>query len=109
MSRGRLEHHLPSMTNRPTFPASATFRKVRQLDFTQVGIDHLVIDPENGFCWALNAVGVRVWNLLDSRSTLASICDRLQSEFAVDEETCRLQTSALVAQMVEAGLVRPVE
>jgi Coenzyme PQQ synthesis protein D (PqqD) len=89
------------------FPPRETslVRKARTVSFTPLGADHLAIDSDAGYCWALNAVGARLWKLLDSPATVASICDRLRLEYAVDEETCRRDVLELVGDLVEAGLV----
>ena len=77
----------------------------RDLTFTEVADDHLAIDVEAGYAWALDGIGHRVWELLASPGTVASICESLRAEYDVDEETCLRDVLELLGTFVDEGLV----
>lgn len=93
------------MIRRVKLSEATVVRKARPIPFTSVGDDHLAIDPEAGYCWALDRVGLRIWELLDSPATVGSLCARLGQEYAVDEETCLRDVTDLLGSLVEEGLV----
>lgn len=80
-------------------------RKARPISFTSVGDDHLAIDAEAGYCWALDRVGVRIWELLDAPTSVGALCLRLRQEYDVDEETCRRDVTDLLSKLATEGLV----
>ena len=57
--------------------------------------------------YGLNAVGLRVWQLLPpARRTLDELCDQLQQEFVgVDYETLAADVNELLAELTRFGLV----
>ncbi len=93
------------MKSRVAFVETTVVRKARPIPFTSVGDDHLAIDAEAGYCWALDRVGIRVWELLDEPTSVGALCLRLRQEYDVDEETCRRDVTELLATFVEEGLV----
>jgi Coenzyme PQQ synthesis protein D (PqqD) len=69
----------------------------------------VMLDPEKGSYYSLGIVGSRVWDLLSSPSSVGAICQRLVTEFDIDEWTCRSQVDDFVDQLLEADLVERVE
>lgn len=65
----------------------------------------VILEMGSGRYFALDPIGTRVWQLLQSASTAESLCDRLVQEYDVDPETCRRDLSILLNQMVENGLI----
>lgn len=57
--------------------------------------------------YGLNAVGLRVWQLLPpAHRTLDELCSRLQQEFVgVDYDTLAADVSELLAELTRFGLV----
>ena len=43
----------------------------------------VLLDIEQGICFSLNPVGLRIWELLKERSSLDQIADSLSQEFSV--------------------------
>jgi hypothetical protein len=54
----------------------------------------------------LNKVGQRIWDLIESPQTLASLVDQLVAEYDVDEADCTRDVSRYVEALVEHKLVR---
>jgi hypothetical protein len=56
--------------------------------------------------FALDAVGSRMWALLDESPDVATACDRLLALFEVDEDTLRADLGDFIAKLVDRGLLR---
>jgi hypothetical protein len=75
---------------------------------TQVGCtlgdEVMILNLEDGVYYGLDAVGARIWELLQEPRTLLEVRDTLTSEFDVDEARCERDLLDLVRQLVDAGL-----
>ena len=65
----------------------------------------VMFHPEVGKYFALDAVGTRVWELLEQPMTVDEMCARLTSEFDVDPATCASDIAALLADLRASRLV----
>lgn len=59
----------------------------------------------SGACYALGAVGSRVWALLAAPARVDAICDVLLREFAVDRATCEAQVLELLEDFRREGML----
>jgi Coenzyme PQQ synthesis protein D (PqqD) len=50
-----------------------------------------------------------IWHHLDEPRSIAAVCARLRTQFAVDQETCEREVLAFVNEMVKEELVHVVE
>ena len=66
----------------------------------------VMMSVAHGLYYGLDAVGGRIWQLLDTPRTVGDICIALGEEFEVDDETCRADVLGFVADLVERGIVR---
>ena len=67
-----------------------------------------MFSPREGAYFGLDAVGSRVWELLQEPRTIDDVCTILREEYEVDAETCRTDVVALVEQLRKAKLVHEV-
>lgn len=65
----------------------------------KVGDEILMMSATQGLYLGLNAVGARIWDLIDANTTCEAICTRLLEEFEVLPETCRVEVDAFLAQL----------
>lgn len=56
--------------------------------------------------YGLNAVGARIWALLEEPRTVREVQERLVDEFRVDPDRCSKEVGELLASLVGMGLVR---
>ena len=63
----------------------------------------------DGTYYGLDAVGARVWELLQRPSTVAELRDAVLREYEVEEEQCTRDLLVLLEQMMNAHLIKPVE
>lgn len=85
---------------------SVTLHRLPGTEFSRLDDAYLAIDSARGFCYSLNATAGRAWELMEQPITLAKLCAQMQSEFAVEEESCRTEISVIVTQLRAAGLVK---
>ena len=70
--------------------------------------DLVFMDVEAGQFYSLKETGLAVWRLIDDSGawvTVGALIAALTAEFAVDDETCRRDVAALLADLCAAGLV----
>ena len=58
----------------------------------------VLLDIEQGICFSLNPVGLRIWELLKKRRSLDQIADALEQEFSVP----RAQLLSDASEFIEA-------
>jgi predicted DNA-binding transcriptional regulator YafY len=85
---------------------SSLVQRTSNTDFSQLDGAYLAIDTQRGYCYSLNATGGRIWEMLVKPIRLSEICATLQTQYAVEEKTCRQEILALVATLKEAGLLQ---
>jgi hypothetical protein len=87
------------------FSVETIFRKTADLLESDVDEEVVALDVNKGQCYGLNAVGSRVWRLLDTPMSLREICSTLQNEYDVEPEVCRDEVSRLLADLQTEGLI----
>jgi len=71
--------------------------------------ESVILDMKSGKYFALDDVGTRIWQLLQSPSTLQSICDQLTQEYDVSMERSVSDVSTLLRRLVDQGLATYAE
>jgi hypothetical protein len=95
----------------PTEPApglESVVQRVPHVRFEAFDDEMLAIDGEAGFCYSLNEVAGRVWQLIETPTTLREVCRQLSPHYAVDSATFQHDVVELVQQLKEYGLLRVV-
>ncbi len=69
----------------------------------------VMLDPQTSKYFGLDAVGHRIWDLLEAPTTLDDVVGRLIGEYDVDADRCSTEVAALVDDLVDAGLVERIE
>ena len=70
-----------------------------------LGNDAVVLQLERGIYHGLNPVAARVWELLETPTTVSCIVDSILAEYEVERERCEHDVKTLLMQMHEACLV----
>ena len=65
----------------------------------------VILNLDSGLYHGLNAVGSRIWELVQESRSVASVRDVLLEEFDVDDETCRQDLLGILEEMQRAGLI----
>lgn len=70
-----------------------------------VGDEAVLLDMRTESYFSLNAVGVRVWQLLQETGDLKTIRERMLQEYEVAEADLDRDLDALIERLLAAGLV----
>jgi hypothetical protein len=65
----------------------------------------VMLDVAGGSYYGFKDVGKAIWGQLEEPVTVSTICERLMTEFDVDDETCRTETTAFLEHLLERGLI----
>ena len=74
-----------------------------------IGETVVAVSIDAGLYFNLVGTGTRIWELLEQPIQPIAVMDVILAEFEVDELTGREETLAYLSELVEAGLVHPVE
>jgi hypothetical protein len=66
----------------------------------------VLLDIEQGICFSLNPVGLRIWKLLKKRCSLDQIADALAQEFSVPRSQLLSDASEFIGALESKHLIR---
>ena len=72
----------------------------------EVSGEMVLMDLSSEQYFGLDAVGTRVWNLLDQGASPADLLSILLREYEVEQQQLESDIEELLGQLLEAGLVR---
>lgn len=64
-----------------------------------------ILDVKSGIYYGLNAVGVRIWNLVQEPKTVDEVGETIQEEYDVETHCCERDILALLQELVAKGLI----
>ena len=71
----------------------------------RVGDELVMMSAAKGNYVGLSEVGARIWEIIETRTPLETICARLLTEFEVSPETCRAEVEAFLNELQAHGAV----
>ena len=87
-----------------------TLNRNDELLHASVGAEECVMmSIEAGRYYGLNAVGSRIWDLLESPRTVGQLCKQICEEFEVDEQTCEAAVVTFVDDLIINRIVHVVD
>ena len=97
--------------NRYTSPKSAHFQDVRfsaieEHLYSDLSGEAVILSLQNGKYYGLNPVGVTIWKLLQTPSTIADIQRTVLSEYDVEPEIAAKEIATFLDMMVEEKLIK---
>ncbi len=80
---------------------------VRSADQASVdlGGEAAILNLKDGIYYGLDAVGARIWELIEEPQTVHDVCDTLCNEYDVDAERCKSDLITLLTELVQRGLI----
>jgi hypothetical protein len=69
----------------------------------------VILDMAGGEYLALDAIGLRLWNALESGREIEQVAQEIAAEYDVTLEQARGDLEALAAELVSRGLLIPEE
>lgn len=76
-----------------------TIRKSSDWLCARAGDEVMMMNAAAGTYLGLNAMGARIWDLLDTEQDPAGLCAALCRDFAVDPATCRAEVDSFLAEL----------
>jgi hypothetical protein len=74
--------------------------------FQEIGGESVLLDLASEQYFGLDAVGTRIWSLVDGHASLTAIHHALCAEYDAPADRIRADVLALAQRLLEAGLVR---
>ena len=84
--------------------AASTVVASREQVSTDLGGEAVILGLQDGIYYGLEAVGARIWTLIQEPRTLGAVRDAILSDYDVDTESCECDVRALVADLIDRGL-----
>jgi len=88
-----------------TLPVSSSVVVTRDQISTDLGDEVVILDLKASMYYGLNAVGARIWSLIQEPRTIEEIRDALVSEYEVEPERCESDLIALLQSLADAELI----
>jgi hypothetical protein len=70
-----------------------------------VGTEAVMMSIEAGRYYGVNAVGARIWELLETPHTVEQLCALICDEFDVDAHTCEAAVLEFTRDLIDNGVV----
>jgi Coenzyme PQQ synthesis protein D (PqqD) len=64
-----------------------------------------LLDVEQGICFSLNPVGLRIWELLKKKCSLDQMAEALEQEFSVSRSQLLSDTTEFIAELEAKHLI----
>lgn len=90
---------------RPTVSRNATVVAAREQVSSDLQGEVAILGLRAGVYYGLDAVGGRIWNLLQKPKTVNEIRDVLLKEYDVEADRCERDLLALLQQLADEGLI----
>ena len=74
--------------------------------FQEVGGETVLLDLESEQYFGLDAVGTRIWGMIEEGVSVGAMVDTLLQEYEVERDTLEADVAALLSRLAEAGLIR---
>lgn len=97
------------MSERATLSVTDIVRRAPFVIETELDGEIILLHPETGECYALNAIATRIWTALAEPGSVRSICSALIERYDVDRATCEAQVLALLEQLRGEGVIQRSE
>ncbi len=82
-----------------------TFTLGKDAVFRELDGEAVILDLGSGTYFGLNAVGTRIWQLIDQHGRLAVVLDHLCQEYDAEREVLQRDLLELVGRLADTGLV----
>lgn len=91
-------HTPPALADRLTVSPDVVFRELEG--------EAVLLDLESGTYFGLNAVGTRIWSLIQERDSLRSVLDAITDEYDAMPEVLERDLLRLAGELCAKGLTR---
>jgi hypothetical protein len=74
----------------------------------QVGDELVILDLASGMYFGLDAIGTRIWQLVEAGKPLGEVCEVMTGEYDVSRDQMQQDLDNLLAELHARGLVHRV-
>jgi hypothetical protein len=67
--------------------------------------EKVILHLEDGTYYGLNAVGARIWDLIQEPTPVREVCEQLVREYDVEAETCQRDLMAVLRDLADHHLI----
>jgi len=83
-------------------------RRNEEILHAPVGTEEAVMmSVDAGKYYGVNAVGARVWELLETPRTISQLCAQICEEFDIDPSTCQTALLKFADELIANGVASP--
>ena len=68
--------------------------------------ESVILDLKSGIYYGLNAIGARVWSLMQESTPVEAILEVLLTEYEVEAERCETDLFALLQELASRNLIQ---
>lgn len=97
------------MTDRAALSIADVVRRASFVIETDIDDETIVLNPDTGDCYALDAISTRIWKALAEPCSASTICSAMAAQYDVDRATCEAQVLALLEQLRGEGVIERCE
>jgi hypothetical protein len=97
------------MTAPHAIALTTTVVRSDELICAEMGNERVMMSLEQGEYFGLDAIGSRIWALLEHPMTVAELCQQLVASYAVDVETCQQDTLDFLQELYAAEIITIVD
>jgi len=90
---------------RKTLSVSSSVVAAKDQVSSDLGGEVAILHLEAGVYYGLDAVGARIWSLIQEPKTIGEIRDILVSEYEVGADRCESDVIALLQELADEGLI----
>jgi hypothetical protein len=83
-------------------------RRNASLLFADAGDELVMMNVDAGLYYSLDAIGRRIWELIETPARISEVCDRLLAQYDVTPEACRQQVTEFFDELAAQGIVEVV-
>ena len=73
---------------------------------TPVDDEMVMMHLESNRYYGLNAMGRRIWELIETPTPITAVCQQLLTEFDVEPEICEREVLAFLTEMQDGNVIR---
>jgi hypothetical protein len=84
---------------------STRIKAIQEQVSSNLGEESIVLNLKLGVYYGLNAVGTRIWDLIQSPKTLSEIQETIVAEYDVEAERCGNDIMEIFTRLKTAGLI----
>ena len=93
------------MPTSPDIDPDTPLRAASNVISTALPGETVILDPASGHYFGLDGVGPRVWEMLETPTSLRAMVEQITAEYDVDAATCERDLRELLSGLAERDLV----